>query len=259
MISCDAASPRFRLHAAGIHFLISAFVIGIAAAVVFLFWYPEPYAAISGGTHLFLILATVDLIIGPLATAVVSSPRKRRNEWYFDLGVIALLQTGALAYGVWTMAQARPVHLAFEIDRFRVVHAIDVPTELLTQAPAGLRTLSWTGPDLVAVRPFRNVQEETEATLLALQGVHLGARPDLWTSYDSTRAAVLFASKPAHLLLARRPDVAGIIEKLAAEAQLTKEDVRYLPLAGRQDFWTALLDPRDARLIGFLPVDGFDP
>lgn len=128
----------FRLRAASAHFVISALVIGLAGAVVFFCWYPGPYAAISGGLQLFFIVAMVDLFIGPLATAIVSTPKKPRREWYLDLSAIALLQSFALAYGIWTMAQARPVHLAFEIDRFRVVHAIEVQTEFLDQAPEGL-------------------------------------------------------------------------------------------------------------------------
>lgn len=249
---------RFRLRSAGVHFLLSALVIGSAAALVFLVWYPWPYGLISGGLRLFLILAVVDLFMGPLATAVVSTPSKPRREWYVDLAIIAVLQVAALSYGVWTMAQARPVYLAFEIDRLRVIHAIDVPKQLLDQAPKALRRLPWSGPALVAVRPFRDAREETDATLVALQGVHLGARPDLWMSYTSAANAVALASKPLAVLTNHHPQAAIAIESQAEKAKVPMDQIRILPLAGRQDFWTALIDQRSGQPFGFLPIDGFE-
>lgn len=249
---------RFRFRSAGVHFLLSALVIGLAAALVFLVWYPGPYAKISGGLNLFLILASVDLFIGPLATAVVSTPNKPRREWYTDLTVIAVLQLAALGYGVWTMAQARPVYLAFEIDRLRVVHAIDVPEDLLYQAPDGFRRLPWTGPGLVAVRPFKDAREESDATLAALQGVHLGSRPDLWMPYPPAADAVISASRPLQVLANRHPQAMADVRSLAERAAVPESEIRILPLTGRQDFWTALIDRRSGRPIGFLPIDGFE-
>lgn len=248
----------FRLRSAGLHFLLSAVVIGLAAALVFLVWYPRPYASVSGGLHLFLILASVDLFMGPLATAVVSSPGKSRREWYTDLTVIAVLQVAALGYGVWTMAQARPVYLAFEIDRFRVIHAIDVPQDLLGQAPVGFRVLPLSGPALVAVRPFKNAREEADATFAALQGLHLGARPDLWTPYASAANMVVYASKPLALLANHHPQAMGVVESQAQNAKVPMDQIRILPVAGRQDFWTALIDQRTGQPFGFLPIDGFE-
>jgi hypothetical protein len=248
----------FRLRSAGVHFLLSAVVIGLAAALVFLVWYPKPYASISGGLHLFLILASVDLFMGPLATAVVSSPGKPRREWYTDLTVIAVLQVAALGYGVWTMAQARPVYLAFEIDRFRVIHAIDVPEQMLGQAPEGFRRLPWSGPGLVAIRAFKNPREEADATFAALQGLHLGARPDLWTSYGSATGVVVSASMPLALLANRHPQAMRDVESQAEKAKVPMDQIRILPVAGRQDFWTALIDQRTGQPFGFLPIDGFE-
>lgn len=56
-----------------------------------------------------------------------------------DIALIALLQTGTLEYGLWTVAQARPVYMAFEIDRFRFVHAVDVDLFLLARARSEYR------------------------------------------------------------------------------------------------------------------------
>lgn len=52
--------------------------------------------------------------------------RSGKPSLCFDLGVIALLQVSALAYGVWVSAQSRPVYLTLLPQRARIIHANQV-------------------------------------------------------------------------------------------------------------------------------------
>ena len=133
-----------RLRASGIHLGISVAIALLAALLVFLVWYPYPYREISGGRELFLILVSVDVVLGPLITLTIFNRAKPWRALRRDLAIVGLIQFSALCYGMWTVFVARPVHLAFEIDRFRVIHAIDVPAEMLPQAPEGMRSLPLT-------------------------------------------------------------------------------------------------------------------
>src|SRR3954447_23361508 len=119
-----------RLRASGLHLGISLCIAVTAALLVFAAWYPYPYREISGGRELFLLVTTVDVILGPLITFAIFNRSKPRRELVLDLSVVACIQLAALGYGLWTVAVARPVHLVFEVDRLRVVHAIDIPDEL---------------------------------------------------------------------------------------------------------------------------------
>ncbi|KQP47688.1 TfpX/TfpZ family type IV pilin accessory protein [Pseudorhodoferax sp. Leaf274] len=250
-------SLQSRLHAAGVHLGISLLVAALAAALVFGVWYPYPYREISGGRELFVLLVCVDVMMGPLLTLAVFDHAKPRLELRRDLAVIGVLQLAALVYGVWTVFSARPVHLVFEIDRFRVVHAVDVPHELRSRAPAGVDVLPWTGPTLLALRPFRSEQEKVQATLVALQGVPLSARPDLWQSYDQARPAVLAVARSLPDLRGRRSEDASRIDRAVAESGRPIDGLAYLPLAGRRSFWTVLLDRASADVVGFIPLDAF--
>ena len=171
---------RERLKASGIHLGISFCIAALAALLVFAIWYPYPYREVSGGRELFLIVTSVDVILGPLITLAVFNRRKSTRELTIDLTVVACVQLVALGYGLWTVAVARPVHLVFEFDRLRVVHSVDIPEELLARTPPGIVAEPWTGPTPMAVRPFRNEQERMEATKQAIQGVQVPARPDQW-------------------------------------------------------------------------------
>jgi hypothetical protein len=248
---------RDRLRASAIHLVISLGVALMAAVLVFGLWYPYPYREISGGRALFLILVSVDVVIGPLITLAVFNRAKPMKELRRDLAVVGLLQFVALAYGLWTMFEARPVHLVFEYDRFRVVHAVDVPPELLDRVPANIQALPLTGPTLIALRPFRSEQEKSEATIAALQGLMLSARPDLWQPYQDARQQVLQAARPVAQLKRRFPSRATQIDAVIARTDRTADSLVYLPMVGRQSFWTALLDPTTAEVLGFMPLDSF--
>ena len=248
-----------RLKAAGLHFSLSLLVAALAAALVFGLWYPYPYREISGGRELFTLLVAVDVVLGPLLTFAIFNRAKPIQELRRDLAVVVLLQLAGLAYGMWSVYAARPVHLVFEIDRFRAVHAVDVPAELLDRTPPSVQALPWTGPTLLAVRPFRDERERVDATMAALQGLALGAQPDLWQPYEQARTAVLAAARPAAALRQRFPDRAAEIDAALAATGQPVDKLVTLPLAGRKSFWTVLLDAGDARVLGYVPLDSFCP
>jgi hypothetical protein len=250
-------SWKDRLRAGAVHFLISVLVAAFAAMFVLVFWYPDPYRELSGGRELFLMLVSCDVVLGPLITLAIFNRAKPWPVLRRDLVCVAVIQLAALGYGMWTAFAARPVHLVFEYDRFRVVHAIEVPDELLAQASPELRALPRFGPTVLALRPFRNVDESFNDTMAALQGVPLGARPDLWQPYPDARARVIEAAKHASLLRTRFPDRAAEIDRAIESTGRAPAAVLYLPLVGRKVFWTVLIDSSTADVLGFIPLDSF--
>lgn len=248
---------RDRLRASAIHLGISLSIAALAALLVFGIWYPYPYREISGGRELFLIVVTVDVILGPLITLAVFNRKKPWTELRRDLAFVGLIQLSALAYGLWTVSVARPVHLVFEIDRFRVVHAIEVEPELLNRAPKGINAMPWTGPSLLSVRAFKDRNESFEATMAALQGVTIGARPDLWQSYAAGVPDVLKVAKPVANLKTRFPQQAADIDQVLQKASKSPQTLLYVPMVGRKSFWTVFVDPTTADVLATMPLDSF--
>jgi hypothetical protein len=249
---------RSRLRAAAIHLAISALVAALAATLVFALWYPYPYREISGGSDLFRLVVAVDVALGPLITFTIFNLAKPRKELRRDLVFVALLQLAGLAYGLWTVHLARPVHMVFEYDRFRVVHQSEIPQELEARAPAGIEVAPLGGPTLLALRPFRSGAEKTEFTLAALGGVHLSARPELWQTYAAGREEILKAAKPVSELKSRFPQRAAEVDAAVRKAGGDPARAAYLPLIARKaDAWTVLLEAGTADVIGYLPLDSF--
>lgn len=249
---------RSRLRAAAIHLAISALVAALAATLVFVLWYPYPYREISGGTDLFRLVVAVDVVMGPLITFAIFNLAKPRKELRRDLAVVALLQLAALAYGLWTVSLARPVHMVFEYDRFRVVHRTDIPAELESRGPPGIEVLPLDGPTPLALRPLRSPREQFEFTQAALTGVHLSARPELWQTYAAGRDEILKAAKPVSELKSRFPARAAEVDAAVRKAGGDPARAAYLPLIARKaEAWTVLLEVGTADVIGYLPLDSF--
>lgn len=247
-----------RLRAAAIHLALCVMVAAVAALLVFALWYPFPYREASGGRELFLLVVAVDVTIGPLITFAVFNRAKPAAELRRDLAVVALLQLAALGYGLWTVHLARPVHLVFEYDRFRVVHQVDIPAGEQDKAPPGIELAPLGGPTVLALRPFANERERMDMTLQALQGASLSARPELWRPYATERQAVLREAKPVSTLIARFPQRAGEIEAAVARTGRPLAKVVILPMVARKaEAWTVLLDATTADILDYLPLDPY--
>src|SRR5690606_6560017 len=139
-----------RAGAAGLHLLMSVCIAAAVAILVFAFWYPGDYRLLAGGTELFSLVMVVDVVMGPLLTFVVFDRAKGVAHLRRDISVIALLQMLALSYGLHAMYMGRPIGLAFEFDRFRVVSMAEVVVAELPGAQPAFRRLPLGGPMLFA-------------------------------------------------------------------------------------------------------------
>lgn len=239
-----------------IHLGWSILVATFAGALVLGLWFPYPYRVVAGGQHLFWVLVGVDVVCGPLLTALLFNPQKSRRALRFDLTLIASVQLSALVYGLHSISGARPVVLAFEVDRFVAVTASQVYSPALTTAPG---QLSWTGPVLVGTRGPKDGAEALASIDLSLQGIEPSARPDWWQPYESSRAAVRQRMRPLSNLHGKLPaDKQALVNTSVQQTARQLENIYYLPLVSHKslDEWVVLLD-EDAHIIGHAPVSGF--
>ena len=66
------AGARFALK----HLGVSALIAAICAALVFAIWYPYPYGELARRRELFVLLISIDVVIGPLLSLVVYQPQE---------------------------------------------------------------------------------------------------------------------------------------------------------------------------------------
>lgn len=248
---------RARLRAGGWHFLCSAIVASVVAVLVFGLWYPGAYVHLAGGTGLLLTIVAVDVVVGPLLTFLIYDIRKPRNYLTFDIVFIAMVQTAALAYGMYSVFLARPVALVFEGDRFRVITAAEVVMEELPMAPDGLTSLPLTGPRLLAVRKSSSPDEFMANLKIALNdGVDTSQRPGYWERYgDTQRKQAVSGAAPLVKLTDHYGKQADEIRAAVESAGMNLTDARFLPVRAKNDSVAVINSVGEPTL--FLPYDPF--
>lgn len=242
-----------------IHFSISLIVALCVAPLVFAVWFPGALRELLGGSTLFLILMAVDVVCGPLLTLVLFSPSKSRNKWRLDLGLIVLIQVAALVYGLSQVASARPVFIAFEGDRFRIVQALDINIDRLDEAPVELQSLSYAGPRLIGVRLAKSGDSDHLASLqMSIQGLHPSFRPSRWQSYESQVPEVMAQLRPISDLRIKNPEKTGLLDGVLRKKGLSDEQVGYVPLVlDVVTDWVVLVERQTGRPRAYLHLDGW--
>ena len=248
---------KSKFKASGIHLLISLGVGLLAGAFIFFLWYPPPYHKISGGSDIFILLVSIDIIIGPLITLVVYSNKKSTKAITIDFTTIAILQSAALAYGMWTLFVARPVYLVYEYKNFNVVHAIDLDSALLKSSSNPLKIIPLDGPKIISLRKPETGDEQIETMSKALYGITESEQPDLWQPYEVAKKNALTVCKDVSILMEQFPSRRTEIDNVISKSGVNAGNICHLPLISRGNVWTIFLNRSTVMPIGYLPIDSF--
>lgn len=255
------ARVKSSLKAGFIHLCVSAIITLLTAVLVFYFWYPYPFRYFSGGSDLFLLLVCVDIVCGPILTLIIFNKLKSPLELAVDIGIIGFIQCVALGYGVYAVAQARPLFLVMEIDRFKVVTAVDLQEPVanaeLKKLPLWLVPKILSGPKIVAIR---NPVDEAERLKVMVESVQGGRdyslRPEFYTEYNEDFALkAMVRAKPIGNFLEKYPGQRLKATAISEKSSLSLDVMKYIPVVARQD-WIAVLDQK-GQIQGFLKGDGF--
>jgi hypothetical protein len=244
-----------RWQAAGLHLALSVVVAATVLAALLFVWYPQPYFRLAGGADLMLILIGVDVVLGPALTLVVFDPAKKSLP--FDLGVIALLQVAALAYGISVIAQARPAYFVFAGERFTVVAANAIDPESLAAAKPPYDTLPVDGPRTVGAKMPSAAAEREKLMLLAASGIDLPVLPRYYVPYDAIVDEVKAKAQPLDAFAKRSPDAQGAIDAAVAKLGVPRASLVVVPVVGRLERGTALVEASSGNVLVVVPVDPY--
>lgn len=247
---------RDKLLAFGIHFVVTALMAALAAALIFLVWYPHPFELMVRGLELFMLVVGCDLALGPLLSFVVFNRNKTRRALTIDYSVIGIVQIAGLVYGVYAVAESRPVYIAYSVDRYEVVAARDMKeTELQAATDPKYRSIPLSGPKYVAVRV---PEKEREQSLMdELAGNPPFARPKWFVDVDSALPAIRARALTLESLEHKHPDMKPLIEAALADVEVPRERLQALPISTRRGFWTAIIDIENGLPVAYLDYDPY--
>ena len=182
-------SPRikFFIKHLSVSFIVALLVLGW----IFTVWYLAPLAKATGVTHIVLLMLAIDMIIGPILGLIVYKAHKKSLK--FDLMVIILLQISALSYGIYSLAEGRPVWMAFNGNRFELIRnneLIDINTD--SHANNEYYHPSLLGPKYVAVKIAEDSSEREQNMFEELQGgISLAQRPERYVAIAEANGRII--------------------------------------------------------------------
>lgn len=234
-----------RWQAAGTHLLICVAIACTAIAVILGVWFPGPLFEAAGGLGLLYILVGVDVALGPLLTLVVFKSGKRGMK--FDLAVIATVQLTALVYGCTVVFLARPAFIVFVKDRFEMVAVVELdPAEVAKAKVPEFRSLSWTGPKLVAADLPTDPAGRQKFVELAMSGIDVQSFPEYYVPYAERAQLVLSTAMTIAKLRADEPVTAKAVDAWLASSGTKEGEVRAHLLRTRFAWVAVLIDPKTA-------------
>jgi hypothetical protein len=242
-----------RWRAFSTHLLLSVAVVGLVAAIALLLWFPPELIRLSRIDRLIGLIASVHIVVGPVITLIIFKPGKPGLR--FDLRVIAFLQCGLLAYGIWVLVANRPIFMVWVGDRYELVTSRDLLDADLELAPAEYRLRSWSGPVHVAA-PLPEDAGERQALLLASmehRDIHL--QPRYYRPFGSLPIDERTTGQPLALLLASitPAERAALLER-AGDRDI--ESLRFLPVTNAaRDAALMLIDSADGKPLGVVDID----
>lgn len=171
------------------HFFISICISLISLFWVFNAWYPGPLAKATNVTYIFLMLLAIDIILGPILGFVVYNEKKKTLK--FDLAVIFLLQLSALAYGVYSISQARPVWIVYNVDRFELVRKNELIEDNIQQAQLQFQQPSWFKPEYAATEFAKNTQQRNDDMFAEIMGgISIAQRPERYVDFAQAKEQI---------------------------------------------------------------------
>ncbi|MCU4397312.1 TfpX/TfpZ family type IV pilin accessory protein [Acinetobacter junii] len=168
------------------HLIISFFVALITIGCVFFIWYPSPLTKAVGVTHIFLMMLMIDVIIGPLLGLLVYKEGKKTLK--MDIGIIILIQIIALNYGLYSIAQGRPVWLAYYVDRFQLIRNNEIVDKNIGEALPQYQNPSWFKPQYVGVEFAQDKQIRNDDMFAeVLGGISVAQKPERYVPLDKVK------------------------------------------------------------------------
>lgn len=244
-----------RFRAFGIHLAISVAIFVLVLGLLVLVWYPWPLFGLEGGWQGIRLVALVDIVIGPVLTLIlfkVGNPGLK-----LDMGLVVMLQVGALAYGMWNLYDARPVLLVHADDHFR-----PVSRALLTEWDANGRVLAqWEGITPQTVRVELPDDPGAFADLYLDARRRPGGLHGLAERYQPLHAAW---QKALHDAVRIEPYVGRVaswqerLDDFLRAEQRGLEELAFFPYTGRRERVFLVFDRGSREIVGVLDIP-YDP
>lgn len=235
-----------------LHISLSLLLITFLYHVIIPMWYPSEFSKILAGTEIFTILILVELgLIIALILVLFIGRNNSKKEVLFIYCLFFSLQASAALFGVKTLYEAKPMYIAYEFDRFRIVRPIDIiwgnekRKYNLFRGPALFSTEKYPSNDIRLLKSIRD----------SINGIYPSFKKERLIPYENSKIDIIKNSRSLATLSNKKLN--KIIE-LFGEVDINT--LGYYPLVSYlSDEWIVIISLHDANILGYANVDGWEP
>ena len=247
---------NFRLRAFAWHLSASGLVLSTLLGSLYWGWYRWPGWYLADVTQVTLVLAGVDLVVGPLLTLVIASAAKPRRELARDIAMIALVQIFALIYGSVSLWNGRPLYYAFSEDVLQLVQAYDIePPELeaARRHKAPLTPHWYSRPRWIWAPLPQDITERDQIVQSAIGGgTDVIGMPRYYKPWDSGLPALKAQLKKVDDVKYFSGAEKKVLEQRMRVAGLASDHANAIAFTGRGHPLLAVIDPATLKILAFL-------
>lgn len=247
---------KAKFKACLLHAVLTLVSASLASLLIFLLWYPGELLTLAGGTKIFFVVCGVEVVLGPLMSLVIYNTKKSRKELLTDYSIVLVIQLAAFGYGIHSAYIARPLYLAFVVDRFELVSQVDLDEEGFSAYRdfAKQSDLKKDPLRLAIAEMPADIDARNQLIFASTQGgkdLHL--MPEYFVKYDGVRVL----KKSGDLPDLKNRLAQAKFEEGRKQVDEWPTDGAWLPVMTKFGVWTALLDKENGRPVEFIKLDPF--
>jgi hypothetical protein len=236
-----------RLKAFGLHLLASSLVLSLTLGTLYLGWYHWPGWYLADASHVVVVMAGVDVVIGPTLTLIIANANKPRRELRRDLSMIVAAQLIALVYGTTQLWDGRPLYYAFSENVLQMIQAYDIdPDELkiAREQHAPLAPHWYSLPRWIwAPLPADPTERGKIVSSVVQGGDDVISMPRYYKRWDQGLPALRTQLKIVDEVGYFTPNQKKVLKQLMRDRGLATDQRDAIPLTGRGPPLLAVIDP----------------
>lgn len=234
-----------------LHIFLSLLLISLTYSIIIPTWYPTDFSKILVSSEIFTILIFVELgLITGVIVLLFIGRNNSNKETLITCCLFFSLQISAAFIGIKTLYEAKPMYVAYEFDRFRIVRPIDIiwgmekKTYNFLQGPQFYSTEKYASND---VRLLRSIKD-------SVNGLHPSFKRERLIPYKNSKPDIIKNSKSFATL---SNDKRNKVQKLMGMKNI--DELGYYPLVSYfSDEWIVIISLNDANVVGYLKINGWD-
>lgn len=250
---------KYRFKAFGLHVFASTLLFALSLGLLYFGWYRWPGWYLTGAMTIVIMMAGIDVVLGPLLTFIVANPNKPRRELARDISLIVLVQLAAMIYGLATLWHGRPLYYTYSVKFLEMVQASDLSPEQIALgrklnpqlAPYWYSLPRWIYAPLP--KDEQVVKQIVQSSISG--GDDVIQMPRYFRPWEEGLADLHQQLRPVSKMTELSLKDKQTVKERLQDLGVTVDDPVTLPMVGRAKPLVGVIDPKSGQIRALLRVD----